>query len=157
MIGKQFLRCAFVMAGYAPWTMFWNSTSSLMTRGVCALDPPLTQSLSRSFAAAAVVAKFIHACVLLRDQYADLIRSRYPAFLVASRATAWMSFFPARFQRAKSLVGAEGTCVITLAAKIRLVDWPKKRTTVCLAQRRLRRSRQVPEVCKSSHRSRRHG
>ena len=63
----------------------------------------------------------------LRDQYADLIRSRYPNIPRRVSGYSLDELLPQRgFNVAKSLVGAEGTCVITLAAKVRLVDWPKE-------------------------------
>ena len=87
----------------------------------------------------------------LRDQYADLIRSRYPNIPRRVSGYSLDELLPQRgFNVAKSLVGAEGTCVITLAAKVRLVDWPKKRTTVVLGYKDVYAAADnVPEVCKS--------
>jgi FAD/FMN-containing dehydrogenase/Fe-S oxidoreductase len=87
----------------------------------------------------------------LRDQYADLIRSRYPNIPRRVSGYSLDELLPQRgFNVAKSLVGAEGTCVITLAAKVRLVDWPKKRTTVVLGYTDVYAAADnVPEVCKS--------
>jgi Fe-S oxidoreductase/FAD/FMN-containing dehydrogenase len=87
----------------------------------------------------------------LRDQYADLIRSRYPNIPRRVSGYSLDELLPQRgFNVAKSLVGAEGTCVITLAAKVRLVDWPKKRTTVVLGYQDIYAAADnVPEVCKS--------
>ncbi|MGZ4842139.1 MAG: FAD-binding oxidoreductase, partial [Candidatus Angelobacter sp.] len=69
----------------------------------------------------------------LRDQYADLIRTRYPNIPRRVSGYSLDELLPQRgFNVAKSLVGAEGTCVMILAAKVRLVDWPKKRTTLVL-------------------------
>lgn len=87
----------------------------------------------------------------LRDQYADLIRSRYPNIPRRVSGYSLDELLPQRgFNVAKSLVGAEGTCVITLAAKVRLVDWPKKRTTVVLGYQDVYAAADnVPEVCKS--------
>src|SRR5438309_215943 len=87
----------------------------------------------------------------LRDQYADLIRSRYPNIPRRISGYSLDELLPQRgFNVAKSLVGAEGTCVITLAAKVRLVDWPKKRTTVVLGYKDVYAAADsVPEVCKS--------
>jgi FAD/FMN-containing dehydrogenase/Fe-S oxidoreductase len=86
----------------------------------------------------------------LRDQYADLIRSRYPNIPRRVSGYSLDELLPQRgFNVAKSLVGAEGTCVITLAAKVRLVDWPKKRTTVVLGYKDVYAAADnVPEVCK---------
>jgi FAD/FMN-containing dehydrogenase/Fe-S oxidoreductase len=87
----------------------------------------------------------------LRDQYADLIRARYPNIPRRVSGYSLDELLPQRgFNVAKSLVGAEGTCVITLAAKVRLVDWPKKRTTVVLGYKDVYAAADnVPEVCKS--------
>jgi FAD/FMN-containing dehydrogenase/Fe-S oxidoreductase len=87
----------------------------------------------------------------LRDQYADLIRSRYPNIPRRVSGYSLDELLPQHgFNVAKSLVGAEGTCVITLAAKVRLVDWPKKRTTVVLGYKDVYAAADnVPEVCKS--------
>jgi FAD/FMN-containing dehydrogenase/Fe-S oxidoreductase len=86
----------------------------------------------------------------LRDQYADLIRSRYPNIPRRVSGYGLDELLPQRgFNVAKSLVGAEGTCVMILAAKVRLVDWPKKRTTVVLGYKDVYAAADsVPEVCK---------
>jgi FAD/FMN-containing dehydrogenase/Fe-S oxidoreductase len=87
----------------------------------------------------------------LRDEYADLIRARYPNIPRRVSGYSLDELLPQRgFNVAKSLVGAEGTCVVTLAAKVRLVDWPKKRTTVVLGYKDVYTAADsVPEVCKS--------
>src|ERR1051326_7795255 len=87
----------------------------------------------------------------LRDQYANLIRSRFPNIPRRVSGYSLDELLPQRgFNIAKSLVGAEGTCVITLAAKVRLVDCPKKRTTVVLGYKDVYAAADsVPEVCKS--------
>ncbi|HET8888923.1 MAG TPA: FAD-linked oxidase C-terminal domain-containing protein [Candidatus Angelobacter sp.] len=86
----------------------------------------------------------------LRDQYADLIRARYPNIPRRVSGYSLDELLPQRgFNVAKSLVGAEGTCVVILAAKVRLVDWPKKRTTVVLGYKDVYAAADsVPEVCK---------
>src|SRR5262249_14572739 len=69
----------------------------------------------------------------LRDRYAELIRSRYPKIPRRVSGYSLDELLPENgLHVARSLVGAEGTCVIVLAAKLRLVDWPKKRTTLVL-------------------------
>jgi FAD/FMN-containing dehydrogenase/Fe-S oxidoreductase len=87
----------------------------------------------------------------LRDQYADLIRGRYPNIPRRVSGYSLDELLPQRgFNVAKSLVGSEGTCVITLAAKVRLVDWPKKRTTVVLGYKDVYAAADsVSEVCKT--------
>src|SRR5579864_237686 len=87
----------------------------------------------------------------LRDTYADLIRSRYPKIPRRVSGYSLDQLLPERgFQVARSLVGAEGTCVIVLAAKVRLVDWPRKRTTLVLGYPDVYAAADhVPEVCQS--------
>jgi FAD/FMN-containing dehydrogenase/Fe-S oxidoreductase len=87
----------------------------------------------------------------LRDQYAALIRSRYPNI---PRRVSGYSLDELLSEHgcnvARALVGAEGTCVIILAAKVRLVDWPKKRTTLVLGYKDVYAAADnVPEVCKA--------
>ncbi|HZI56247.1 MAG TPA: FAD-linked oxidase C-terminal domain-containing protein, partial [Verrucomicrobiae bacterium] len=87
----------------------------------------------------------------LRDRYADLVRQRYPNIPRRVSGYSLDELLPERgFNVARSLVGAEGTCVIILAAKVRLVDWPKKRTTLVLGYKNVYAAADnVPEVCKS--------
>jgi FAD/FMN-containing dehydrogenase/Fe-S oxidoreductase len=69
----------------------------------------------------------------LRDKYVELIRSRYPNIPRRVSGYSLDELLPENgFHVARSLVGAEGTCVIVLAAKVRLVDWPKKRSLVVM-------------------------
>ena len=96
----------------------------------------------------------------LRDQYAALIRSRYPNIPRRVSGYSLDELLPEHgFNVARALVGAEGTCVIILAAKVRLVDWPKKRTTLVLGYKDVYAAADsVPEVCKAAaHWPRRHG
>jgi FAD/FMN-containing dehydrogenase/Fe-S oxidoreductase len=87
----------------------------------------------------------------LRDRYVDLVRQRYPNIPRRVSGYSLDELLPEHgFHVARSLVGAEGTCVIILAAKIRLVDWPKKRTTLVLGYKDVYAAADnVPEVCKS--------
>lgn len=87
----------------------------------------------------------------LRDRYADLIRQRFPNIPRRVSGYSLDELLPEHgFHVARSLVGAEGTCVIILAAKVRLVDWPKKRTTLVLGYKDVYAAADnVPEVCKS--------
>src|SRR5262249_17491309 len=69
----------------------------------------------------------------LRDQCAALIPGRYPNIPRRGSGYSLDELLPERgFNVARSLVGAEGTCVMILAAKVRLVDWPPQRTTLVL-------------------------
>jgi FAD/FMN-containing dehydrogenase/Fe-S oxidoreductase len=87
----------------------------------------------------------------LRDRYAELIRQRYPK--IPRRVSGYSLdelLAENGFHVARSLVGCEGTCVIVLAAKVRLVDWPKKRSTLVLGYQDIYLAADhVPEVCKS--------
>jgi FAD/FMN-containing dehydrogenase/Fe-S oxidoreductase len=69
----------------------------------------------------------------LRDQYANLVRARYPK--IPRRVSGYNldQLLPENgFHVAKSLVGTEGTCVIVLEAKVRLIKSPQHRTLVGL-------------------------
>ncbi|HEV2992260.1 MAG TPA: FAD-linked oxidase C-terminal domain-containing protein [Candidatus Angelobacter sp.] len=69
----------------------------------------------------------------LRDQYAELIRQRYPK--IPRRVSGYSLdelLTENGFHVARSLVGSESTCALTLAAKVRLVEWPKKRNLLVL-------------------------
>jgi FAD/FMN-containing dehydrogenase/Fe-S oxidoreductase len=87
----------------------------------------------------------------LRDQYADLIRKRYPKIPRRVSGYSLDELLPENnFHVARSLVGCEGTCVIVLGAKVRLVDWPRKRTTLVLGYQDVYAAADnVPVVCKS--------
>lgn len=69
----------------------------------------------------------------LRDKYATLIRERYPK--IPRRVSGYNldSLLPEnKFNVAQALVGTEGTCVMVLEAKLRLVYSPPARTLVVL-------------------------
>src|SRR5215471_18840455 len=87
----------------------------------------------------------------LRDRYAELIRARYPNIPRRVSGYSLDELLPENnFHVARALVGAEGTCVVVLGAKLRLVDWPKKRTTLVLGYPDVYAAADnVPEVCKS--------
>jgi FAD/FMN-containing dehydrogenase/Fe-S oxidoreductase len=87
----------------------------------------------------------------LRDHYAELIRQRYPTIPRRVSGYSLDELLPERgFHVARSLVGCEGTCVIVLGAKVRLVDWPKSRTTLVLGYKDVyAAANHVPEVCRS--------
>jgi FAD/FMN-containing dehydrogenase/Fe-S oxidoreductase len=70
---------------------------------------------------------------LLRDQYASLIRSRFPQ--IPRRVSGYNldELLPERgFNVARALVGTEGTCAIVLEARLRLIHSPPHRTLVGL-------------------------
>ena len=62
----------------------------------------------------------------IRDQYAGLIRAKYPQ--IPRRVSGYNldQLLPENgFNVAKSLVGTEGTCMIVLEAKLRLIQSPQ--------------------------------
>ena len=69
----------------------------------------------------------------IRDQYANLIRAKYPN--IPRRVSGYNldQLLPENgFNVAKALVGTEGTCMIVLEAKLRLIQSPQHRSLVCL-------------------------
>jgi Fe-S oxidoreductase/FAD/FMN-containing dehydrogenase len=67
----------------------------------------------------------------IRDQYADLIRAKYPN--IPRRVSGYNldQLLPENgFNVAKSLVGTEGTCMVVLEAKLRLIPSPQHRSLV---------------------------
>jgi len=69
----------------------------------------------------------------IRDQYADLIRAKYPK--IPRRVSGYNldSLLPENgFNVAQALVGSESTCVVVLEAKCKLVYSPPSRTLVVL-------------------------
>src|SRR5262249_31208140 len=72
----------------------------------------------------------------LRDKYANLIRQRYPKIPRRVSGYSLDELLPEKgFHVARALVGSESTCAITLGAKVRLVDWPRKRSLLVLGYR----------------------
>ena len=69
----------------------------------------------------------------LRDKYADLIRARFPQIKRRVSGYNLDQLLPENgFNVARALVGTEGTCVITLGAKTRLVPSPQARVLLVL-------------------------
>ncbi|HET7871086.1 MAG TPA: FAD-linked oxidase C-terminal domain-containing protein, partial [Terriglobales bacterium] len=87
----------------------------------------------------------------LRDGYAGLIRQRYPKIPRRVSGYSLDELLPENgFHVARALVGAEGTCVVVLAAKVRLVEWPKKRSLVVMGYPDVYSAADhVPEVCEA--------
>src|SRR5215469_8106172 len=84
----------------------------------------------------------------LRDKYANLIRQRYPKIPRRVSGYSLDELLPEKgFHVARSLVGSECTCVITLGAKVRLVDWPRKRSLLVLGYKSVyEAAEQVPMI-----------
>ncbi len=69
----------------------------------------------------------------LRDQYAAEIRRRFPNIPRRVSGYNLEALLPEHgFNLAHSLVGSEGTCVVVLEAKVRLLDNPKARSLLVL-------------------------
>lgn len=87
----------------------------------------------------------------LRDQYADQIRKRYPKIPRRVSGYSLDELLPENgFHVARSLVGSECTCVVILGAKVRLVDWPKKRSLLVLGYKTVYDAGDhVPEILES--------
>ncbi|WP_448118792.1 FAD-binding and (Fe-S)-binding domain-containing protein [Pseudomonas serbica] len=69
----------------------------------------------------------------LRDRYADLVRQRFPNIKRRVSGYNLDELLPENgFNVARALVGTEGTCALTLAAKVRLVESPAKRVILVL-------------------------
>ena len=72
----------------------------------------------------------------IRDHSAGLIRAKYPN--IPRRVSGYNldQLLPENgFNVAKCLVGSEGTCMIVLEAKLRLIQSPQHRSLVCLGYR----------------------
>ncbi len=68
-----------------------------------------------------------------RDKYAGLIRAHYPDIPRRVSGYNLPYLLPEKgFDVAKALIGSESTLVLILEAKLRLVDWPKKRSLLVL-------------------------
>ncbi|MFZ4063209.1 MAG: FAD-binding and (Fe-S)-binding domain-containing protein [Polynucleobacter sp.] len=69
----------------------------------------------------------------LRDRYAELIRARFPNIKRRVSGYNLDQLLPENgFNVARALVGTEGTCALTLAAKVRLVRSPPHRVVLVL-------------------------
>ncbi|MGH8729168.1 MAG: FAD-binding and (Fe-S)-binding domain-containing protein, partial [Burkholderiales bacterium] len=69
-----------------------------------------------------------------RDRYADVIRSGFPKIKRRVSGYNLDQLLPENgFHVARALVGSEGTCAITLSAKVKLATLPKQRVLVVLA------------------------
>ncbi|HEY3530912.1 MAG TPA: FAD-binding and (Fe-S)-binding domain-containing protein [Nocardioides sp.] len=69
----------------------------------------------------------------IRDTYGDLVRERFPD--IPRRVSGYNldDLLPEKgFNTARALVGTEGTCLLVLQAKVRLLPWPPKRSLVVL-------------------------
>ena len=77
-------------------------------------------------------------CAALRaigEQYADLIRAKFPQILRRVSGYNLDDLLPERFNLARALVGTEGTCVMVLEAKVKLIPSPQHRVLVGIGYR----------------------
>jgi FAD/FMN-containing dehydrogenase/Fe-S oxidoreductase len=71
--------------------------------------------------------------VQLRDQYGELVRERFAKIPRRVSGYNFDELLPGTaLNVARALVGSEGTCVIVLEAKVRLVHSPRYKSLVCL-------------------------
>jgi FAD/FMN-containing dehydrogenase/Fe-S oxidoreductase len=69
----------------------------------------------------------------LADRYGDLVRMRFPRIKRRVSGYNLDQLLPENgFHVARALVGSEGTCALTLAAKVKLVPSPRERVIVVL-------------------------
>ena len=115
------------------------------------LGPTSDAELDENIRSGGRKAEIYSALRALRDQYAELIRRRYPKIPRRVSGYSLDELLPENsFNVARALVGSECTCVITLGAKVRLIDWPKRRSLLVLGYPDVYRSAEhVPEILKS--------
>jgi FAD/FMN-containing dehydrogenase/Fe-S oxidoreductase len=69
----------------------------------------------------------------IADRYGEQIRKHFPAIPRRVSGYNLPALLPENgFNVAQALVGSEGTCVVILEAKLRLVDWPAARSLLVL-------------------------
>lgn len=97
------------------------------------VGPTSDQELQEIIAAGGRKGQIYQDLLTLRDRYADLIRARFPNIKRRVSGYNLDQLLPENgFNVAKALVGTEGTCALTLAAKVRLVKSPAKRVVLVL-------------------------
>lgn len=97
------------------------------------VGPTSDQELESIVAAGGRQAEIYSALRVLRDQYADLIRQKFPTIKRrVSGINLDQLLHENGFNVARALVGTEGTCAVTLQAKLRLVHSPAHRVMLIL-------------------------
>ncbi|WP_429289283.1 FAD-binding and (Fe-S)-binding domain-containing protein [Paraburkholderia sp. GAS206C] len=97
------------------------------------VGPTQDDELERIIAAGGRQGEIYAALKQLRDAYADLIRAKFPQIKRRVSGFNLDQLLPENgFNVARALVGTEGTCAITLQAKVRLVKSPAKRVLLTL-------------------------
>lgn len=95
------------------------------------VGPTSDDELARIIAAGGRQGDIYAALKQLRDTYADLIRAKFPQIKRRVSGFNLDQLLPENgFNVARALVGTEGTCAVTLQAKVRLVKSPAKRVIV---------------------------
>jgi FAD/FMN-containing dehydrogenase/Fe-S oxidoreductase len=94
------------------------------------VGPTTTDELNRILKEGGRRAEIYTALRAIGDQYADLIRARFPQ--IPRRVSGYNldELLPERFNVARALVGTEGTCVTVLEARVKLIPSPQHRTLV---------------------------
>jgi FAD/FMN-containing dehydrogenase/Fe-S oxidoreductase len=78
-------------------------------------------------------AKIYEALAAIRDEYAELIRERYPDIKRRVSGYNLDQLLPEnQFNVARALVGTEGTCVSVLQARVKLIENPKYKRLIVL-------------------------
>jgi FAD/FMN-containing dehydrogenase/Fe-S oxidoreductase len=91
------------------------------------------EECDRAIALDDAVARIYRGLRALRDRYADEIRARFPRIPRCVSGYGLPHLLPENgFDVARALVGTEGTCVVVLGAKLRLVDSPPGRSLLVL-------------------------
>lgn len=95
------------------------------------VGPTSDQELEEIIAAGGRQGEIYLALRNLRDRYAELIRARFPNIKRRVSGYNLDQLLPENgFNVARALVGTEGTCALTLAAKVRLVKSPPHRVVL---------------------------
>ncbi len=95
--------------------------------------PTPDEEYERILAAGGRQAQIYRALRALRDEYADEIRSRFPTIKRRVSGYNLDQLLPENgFHVARALVGTEGTCALTLRARLRLVHSPAVRVLLLL-------------------------
>lgn len=97
------------------------------------VGPTTDQEFDAIVAAGGRQAEIYSALRTLRDRYADLIRQKFPTIKRRVSGINLDQLLPENgFNVARALVGTEGTCAVTLHAKLRLVHSPEHRVMLVL-------------------------
>ncbi len=97
------------------------------------VGPTSDDELARIIAAGGRRGEIYAKLQALRDQYAELIRTRYPKLKRRVSGYNLDQLLPENgFNVARALVGTEGTCALTLQARTKLVHSPSQRVMLVL-------------------------